>query len=71
MVIKTNWNYPTTVWSGEDRSSELTEACVISKIKNPLFVTDKDLISLSMTIKIINDLKKSFAGRLQNDINLW
>jgi len=60
MVIKTNWNYPTTVWSGENRSSELTEACVISKIKNPLFVTDKDLISLSMTIKIINDLKKSF-----------
>ena len=58
--MKVNWNYPTTVWAGEDRTSELTEACTISKIKNPLFVTDKDLISLPMTIKVINDLKKKF-----------
>ena len=58
--MKVNWNYPTTVWAGEDRASDLTEACTISKIKNPLFVTDKDLISLPMTIKVINDLKKKF-----------
>ena len=58
--MKVNWNYPTTVWVGEDRASDLTEACTISKIKNPLFVTDKDLISLPMTIKVINDLKKKF-----------
>ena len=30
------------------------------KIKKPLFVTDKDLANLPMTIKIINNLKKDF-----------
>jgi len=58
--MKSNWNYPTTVWTGEDRSADLPEACLISKIKNPLFVTDKDLVTLPMTIKTINNLKKAF-----------
>ena len=58
--MKSNWNYPTTVWTGEDRSVDLPEACLISKIKNPLFVTDKDLVTLPMTIKTINNLKKVF-----------
>jgi alcohol dehydrogenase class IV len=58
--MKSNWNYPTTVWTGEDRSADLPEACLISKIKNPLFVTDKDLVTLPMTIKTINNLKKVF-----------
>ena len=58
--MKSNWNYPTTVWTGEDRSADLTEACLISKIKNPLFVTDKDLVTLPMTIISINNLKKVF-----------
>ena len=58
--MKSNWNYPTTVWTGEDRSADLPEACLISKIKSPLFVTDKDLVTLPMTIKTINNLKKVF-----------
>ena len=58
--MKSNWNYPTTVWTGEDRSADLPEACLVAKIKNPLFVTDKDLITLPMTIKIINNLKQVF-----------
>ena len=58
--MKVNWNYPTTVWVGENRSSQIGEACKISKIKNPLFVTDKDLISLPMTTKILNSIKKEF-----------
>jgi len=58
--MKSNWNYPTTVWTGENRSADLPEACLISKIKNPLFVTDKDLVTLPMTIKTINNLKKVF-----------
>jgi len=58
--MKSNWNYPTTVWTGEGRSADLPEACNVAKIKNPLFVTDKDLFTLSMTIKIINNLKKVF-----------
>jgi len=64
--MKSNWNYPTTVWIGEDRSTDLQEACLVAKIKNPLFVTDKDLITLPMTIKIIDNLKKVFK-----DINVF
>ena len=58
--MKSNWNYPTTIWTGEDRSADLPEACLVAKIKNPLFVTDKDLVTLPMTIKTINNLKKFF-----------
>ena len=58
--MKSNWNYPTTVWTGDDRSADLPEACRVAKTNNPLFVTDKDLINLPMTIKIINNLKKVF-----------
>jgi len=60
--MKVNWNYPTTVWAGEDRSNDLIEACSITNIKNPLFVTDKDLITLTMTIKIVKNLNKSFKN---------
>ena len=58
--MKSNWNYPTTVWTGEDRSADLTEACLIAKINNPLFVTDKDLVTLPMTTIVINNLKEVF-----------
>ena len=58
--MKSNWNYPTTVWTGEDRSADLPKACMVAKINNPLFVTDKDLFTLPMTIKTINNLKKVF-----------
>ena len=58
--MKSNWNYPTTVWTGEDRSADLTEACLIAKINKPLFVTDKDLVTLPMTTIVINNLKEVF-----------
>jgi alcohol dehydrogenase class IV len=61
-----NWNYPTTIWTGEGRSTDLPEACLVAKIKKPLFVTDKDLITLPMTIKTIGNLKKIFK-----DINIF
>ena len=37
-----NWNYPTTIWVGQNRIKDLHLACENLKIKNPLFVTDKD-----------------------------
>ena len=58
--MKSNWNYPTTVWTGENRIEDITDACSISKIKNPLFVTDKDLVNLPITAKVIDNLKKVF-----------
>ena len=59
--MKSNWNYPTNVWVGEGRSLDLIEACNISKVSKPLFVTDKDLVSLPMTLEIIANLKNSFG----------
>ncbi len=56
--MKSNWNYPTTVWAGENRINDLIEACKVYDIKNPLFVSDKDLIKLPMTQKIIDKFKK-------------
>ena len=53
-----NWNYPTTIWTGINRIKDLPIACKNLSIKKPLFVTDKNLISLSMTENVINDIKK-------------
>ena len=58
--MKSNWNYPTTVWGGENRIKDLHQACVKLLIKKPLFVTDKDLINLEMVKKIIKDLSDNY-----------
>ena len=31
-----NWNYPTTVWFGPDRSQQIQQACDALGVKNPL-----------------------------------
>ena len=53
-----NWNYPTTVWVGKDRSKDLEKACDEIKTLNPLLVTDKDLINLEFIKDLVNDLEK-------------
>ena len=58
--MKSNWNYPTTIWVGENRCKDLNTACENLHIINPLFVTDKDLINLPMVKSIISNLKKKF-----------
>ena len=58
--MKSNWNYPTTVWVGENRVNDLSIACINLGIKKPLFVTDKDLINLPFIKKIICEVKKKF-----------
>ena len=57
--MKLNWNYPTNIWVGEHRIDDLYEACSQLVIKNPLFVTDKDLVSLEMVKKIIKALNSN------------
>jgi len=58
--MKFNWNYPTTVWVGNDRINDLELACDNLRIKKPLFVTDKDLINLLFIKEIISNIKKKF-----------
>jgi len=55
--MKSNWNYPTTIWVGENRIKDLSQACKNLKINKPLFVTDKDLINLPMVKEVISNLK--------------
>ena len=55
-----NWNYPTTLWVGENRVKDLYTACKNLNITNPLFVTDKDLINLPFVKNVISDLNKNF-----------
>ena len=58
--MKINWNYPTTVWVGENRINELSEACKNLNVTKPLFVTDKDLVNLPFIKNIISDNLKKF-----------
>ena len=58
--MNSNWNYPTTVWVGENRIKDLHKACAQLLIKKPLFVTDKDLVNLEMVKKIIKTLSYNF-----------
>ena len=59
--MKTNWNYPTSMWVGENKIKDLPEACKNLNISSPLFVTDKDLINLDMTKNIIFEVRKKFS----------
>ena len=58
--MKFNWNYPTTVWVGENRVSDLSVACKDLNIKKPMFVTDKDLVNLDFVKNIISLNSKKF-----------
>ncbi len=59
-MIKSNWNYPTTVWFGEGRVNDLYIGCKNLNITSPLLVTDQDLVKTDLVKKIISDnnLKK-------------
>ena len=52
-MMSMNWNYPTTVWVGENRINDLCDACKNLDIIKPLFVTDKDLVNLPFIKNII------------------
>ncbi|VAW96250.1 Alcohol dehydrogenase, partial [hydrothermal vent metagenome] len=45
---KANWNYPTTIWFGNGRISELPTACSTLGMHHPLLVTDPGLATLPM-----------------------
>ncbi len=60
--MKYNWNYPTTVWVGNNRIIEINSACKNLKIKKPLFVTDKDLVGLDFVKNIIKIIEKEFKN---------
>ena len=42
-MSKFNWNYPTTMWVGENSIKDIGLACKTLNIKKPLLVTDSGL----------------------------
>ena len=58
--MKSNWNYPTTIWVGKNRINDLSIACENLNIKKPLFVTDKDLIELQVIKNVLQAIKKKY-----------
>ena len=53
-----NWNYPTTMWVGENRIKDLGSACKKLNINKPLLVTDKGLAKSKIIEKAVTLLKK-------------
>ena len=56
--MKSNWNYPTTMWVGKDRIKDLSIACKNLNITKPLLVTDSGLAKSKIVINALNNLIK-------------
>ena len=55
-MTKFNWNYPTTMWVGENRIKDISLACKTLNIKKPLLVTDSDLANSEIVKKTLENL---------------
>src|SRR5210317_798727 len=56
--MKSNWNYPTTIWVGKNRVKDLSIACKNLNIKKPLLVTDTGLAKSNIIIDVLKNLKE-------------
>ena len=56
-MIKFNWNYPTTMWVGENRIKDISLACKNLNLKKPLFVTDDQLVNKKIVKDTLINLK--------------
>ncbi len=58
-IQSTNWNYPTTVWFGHERVSDIANACKQLGMKTPLIVTDEALVKLDIMNDLLQPLRDS------------
>ena len=63
MSTTANWSYPTNIWFGAGRISELGKACESSGLKRPLLVTDRGLRDLPITTTALDVLENAGLGR--------
>jgi alcohol dehydrogenase class IV len=54
--LRANWNYPTRIWAGPGRISELPQACAEAGLRRPLIVTDQGLKASAMIGTAVADL---------------
>ena len=67
--MKSNWNYPTTMWVGENRIRDLGIACKTLNINKPLLVTDTGLAKSNIIINVLKNLKdEGFKVNLYSDV---
>ena len=59
-----NWNYPTTMWVGENRIKDLGSACNKLNINKPLLVTDKGLAKSKIIEELFSILDEKKLGDL-------
>lgn len=59
MLQTTNWNYPTTIWFGDNRIKDISAALKQLNIKNPLIVTDDSLVKLPIMEDLTKELEKA------------
>ena len=66
---KFNWNYPTSMWVGENRIKDLSIACDNLNIKKPLLVTDKGLGKSTIIKDALSHLKSNnLSAELFHDV---
>ena len=66
---KYNWNYPTTMWVGENRINDITIACESLGITRQLLVTDKGLAKTDIVKKTLLILKeKNIITKLYSNV---
>ena len=66
---KYNWNYPTTMWVGENRINDIAEACKSLGIVRPLLVTDKGLAETDIVKNTLSILDKNkLSAKLYSNV---
>ena len=55
-MMSMNWNYPTTIWFGNQRINEIQKACESLNIRKPLIVTDPGILKTNIIEKINSSL---------------
>ncbi len=55
-MMSMNWNYPTTIWFGDQRVNEIQKACESLNIHKPLIVTDPGILKTNIIEKINSSL---------------
>ena len=68
-MMSMNWNYPTTIWFGNQRINEIQKACESLNIRKPLIVTDPGILKTNIIEKIISSLvnKSNIFSEVQSN----
>ena len=65
-MMSMNWNYPTTIWFGDQRINEIQKACESLNIHKPLIVTDPGILKTDIIEKINSSLNTK--ANIFNDV---